>query len=138
MWEDVLKFEVILFILLNVVAMIAFLYNLQNTLQEIGVKHQLIQPKKVWRLLIPVYNIFYLFFLVRKVAASLYQEFKANNWNTKPVVATYHLGMMMGVLAILMILPFTGVFIWICFTCVFFLYWIGLFSMRRLMHEQHS
>lgn len=138
MLESLLRIEVLLFILVNAICGVAFVVNMRNTLKEVGRKHRQIAPKKVWRLLIPIYNFFYLFYLVHKVSNSLFTEFAAHKWNTKPVVALYHLGMIMGALSILMFLPISNVFFWFCFTIAFFLYWMGLFIVRNFMKEQHQ
>lgn len=133
---NMISWEVFVFAFLNLIAGFAAVINLKSTLQLVHTKHMAIKPNAVWLLIIPGVNLVSQFFIFRKVSISLYNEFKAQKWNTKPVVASYHLAMIMGVCSILMFLPVNGFFYWFCFTLFFFAYWIGIFILKNFILRQ--
>lgn len=130
---DLMRWEVAALLLLNILAGIGFVVNMKKTLELLHAKNLEIAPKKVWFLMIPGWNIIYHFIINKKVSQSLYNEFATNRWNTKPINATYNLGIVTGIFNILMLLPYTGGIFWFAFTVLFFAYWIGLFIVRQFL-----
>lgn len=138
MFVALLRWEVVLFVLLNLCAGLAFVINIKKTLELLHSRNLTVSPKKVWYLLIPGINIIFHFIMNKKVAQSLYNEFEYNQWNTRPIHAAYNLGIVTGIFNILMLLPFGGVFFWFAFTVLFFSYWVGLFLLRQFISIQTS
>lgn len=128
-----LRWEVVLFVLLNLCAGLAFVINIKKTLELLHRKNLEVAPGKVWYLLIPGLNIIFHFIMNKKVTQSLYNEFECHQWNTRPVNAAYNLGIVMGIFNILMLLPIGGIFFWFAFTVLFFAYWAGLYILRQFL-----
>lgn len=136
MFLALLRWEVVLFLLLNLCAGLAFVINIKKTLELLHIRNLEVSPKKVWYLLIPGINLVFHFIMNKKVTQSLYNEFEHHQWNTKPVHAAYNLGIGMGIFNILMLLPFGGGFFWFAFTVLFFAYWVGLYLLRQFITMQ--
>lgn len=47
---------------------IFFLMTLQNTVKEVSVENRTIQPSQVWLTFIPLFGIFWQFFMVYKIS----------------------------------------------------------------------
>lgn len=58
---------------------ISFLSTLANTVREVREENRLIDPMNVWYTLIPFYNLYYYFVVVKKVPQSVELELKSRN-----------------------------------------------------------
>ena len=64
-------FQIILilcFIGILLLPQIFFLMTLQNTVKEVSVENRTIQPSQVWLTFIPLFGIFWQFFIVYKIS----------------------------------------------------------------------
>ena len=64
-------FQIILilcFIGILLLPQIFFLMTLQNTVKEVSVENRTIQPSQVWLTFIPLFGIFWQFFMVYKIS----------------------------------------------------------------------
>ena len=64
-------FEIILilcFIGILLLPQIFFMMTLQNTVKEVSVENRTIQPSQVWLTFIPLFGIFWQFFMVYKIS----------------------------------------------------------------------
>ena len=64
-------FQIILilwFIGILLLPQIFFLMTLQNTVKEVSVENRTIQPSQVWLTFIPLFGIFWHFFMVYKIS----------------------------------------------------------------------
>lgn len=112
---------------------ILYLKTLQDTLKEISVENRMLPPTNVWLLLIPLFNLVYIFFVVKAISDSLYLEYaKYGIGNTeKP---TYNVGLAMAILHICFIIPFAGLAGFICWI----LYWIKVNDCRKEIINIHN
>lgn len=65
----------LLLLLAFLIPAIFFLLTQQNTLKAIKAEHRLMDPGLVWLQLIPIFNYFWIFFVVKRIAGSLAREF---------------------------------------------------------------
>ena len=77
------RMVLVLFLLLLLPA-IFYLIALKSTLASIHKQNRTMEPAKVWELLIPVFNIFFQFSLVKKVADSIRNELRARTVSQRP------------------------------------------------------
>ena len=64
-------FQIILilcFIGILLLPQIFFMMTLQNTVKEVSVENRTIQPSQVWLTFIPLFGIFWQFFMVYKIS----------------------------------------------------------------------
>ncbi|MEP7318819.1 MAG: hypothetical protein ABI921_08750 [Panacibacter sp.] len=59
-----------------IMAGIFFLLTLQNALKTVSPENRAMEPGNVWLLLIPLFNIYYMFIVVNAIAASLNNEYQ--------------------------------------------------------------
>lgn len=58
---------------------ILYLLTISNTLKAISWENRVIEPGSVWYMLIPIYNYYYYFGLVKDVSVSIENEYKIRN-----------------------------------------------------------
>ena len=58
---------------------IFFLLTLHRTFDEISQKNRRMQSGEVWLLLIPIFDMIWIFFVVQKMSESLEEEFRERN-----------------------------------------------------------
>ncbi len=112
---------------------IFYLKTLQDTLKEISEENRRMPPANVWLLLIPLFNVVWIFFVVKAISESLYLEYaKYGIGNSeKP---THSIGMAMAILQICFIIPFAGLAAFICWI----LYWIKVNDCRKEIINIHN
>jgi hypothetical protein len=54
-----------------------FLNSLSQTLKAISARNRAMQPEKVWLLLIPVFQFYWLFVVITRLSASIHNEYKS-------------------------------------------------------------
>jgi hypothetical protein len=130
--------ELVLFGILILATSIAWTINVRKTLLLVKSSNMTIKPNIIWLMAIPGINLVTQFYVIKKVAQSLYKEFECHKWNTKPVVASYHIGMMMGACSLMIFLPINSFFFWFCANVMFFAYWVGMFIMRMTLVKHRA
>jgi hypothetical protein len=86
-----------------------YLLTLQRALERCSVESRTLSPKKVWLLLIPLFNIVWQFFVVDHVSTSLHNEFKRRQIPGVRSFPGHAVGMAMCSLgALATILPYAG------------------------------
>jgi hypothetical protein len=99
---------------------IFYLITLQNTLGTVSPENRKMAPTNVWLLLIPGFNIFWLFFVVDALATSLKQEYEKYGVFTgeRP---TFGIGLAMAILQVCSwFISFGGVASFVCWV----LHWV--------------
>ena len=69
----------ILFLAIFLALAILYLLTISNTLKEIDWENRVIEPGSVWNMLIPLYNYYYYFGLVKDISISIENEYKIRN-----------------------------------------------------------
>ncbi|GAA0874094.1 hypothetical protein GCM10009118_05020 [Wandonia haliotis] len=62
---------------------VLFLLTLNNTLKEVSPENRLVPYNNVWLMLIPLFNVFYAFYLYPKLCDSIKAEFEARGIEEK-------------------------------------------------------
>lgn len=89
-------------------------------------------PGKVCLLVVPLFNLFWHFFVVNGIAKSLANEFPIRNIQIPDPAPGKTLGLVMCVLSVVSIIPVIGVFMGIAGLLCWIIYWIqvGRYSRR--------
>lgn len=75
---------IILFILaISILVAVLYLLTLSNTLKEVSPENRLVPYNNVWLMFIPLFNVFYAFYLYPKLCDSIKTEFEARGIEEK-------------------------------------------------------
>lgn len=118
------------FVVAILVPGIFFLIELQNALQTIDIGYRKIVPGNVWLLLIPLFNLVYIFIVVNAIADGFQKQltFYGTYGNEKP---TFYIGLAWGVSIICGRLPVVGPFITLAGLILWIVYWIKVYNIRK-------
>jgi hypothetical protein len=124
---------------------IAFCYFQQKTISLVKPENREIKPSHVWLQWIPVFNLVWQFFVVRRIAGSIEKEMNSpiddsilGTESTIYRLPTYGMGLTMCISACVLSLPFNLIKIIalpVC-TITWIIYWIQLAKYRRLLKER--
>ncbi len=89
---------------------IFYLMTLQKALLRCAPERRTTSPESVWLMLIPFFSLVYQFFLVGHLAASLHNEFVRRNIPNQDPEPGKRLGIAVGILCLVSIIPIFGVF----------------------------
>jgi hypothetical protein len=104
---------------------IFFILTLQKALNRCSLENRAMQPGMTWLLLIPLFNIVWIFFVVLNMAKSLGAEFVKRGIPADPEPGKT-LGLAYAILAICSAIPFVGFLAGIgCLVC-FIMYWVKI------------
>jgi hypothetical protein len=126
------------FIVLGVIPGIFYLVTLQKTAAIISPESRRLQPKSVWLLLIPFFNIVWHFIVVSRLSASIKNECLRLQVTTTESRPTYVVGMasmlsyLVGV-PMRMVIPITGVLGSLAGYACWIMYWIDVNKYRKLI-----
>lgn len=87
----------LIFFLIGLTIAILYLLNLQNTIKAAAPENRMMKPGYVWLLIIPLFNIFYMFYVAKKISATIAAEYAAKGQIPDNPRPTYMVGMSMAV-----------------------------------------
>jgi len=112
---------------------IFFLLSLHRTFDEINQKNRRMQSAEVWLLLIPIFDMIWIFFVVQKMAESLEAEFKDRNIECGELKPSYNIGITYSILQACVVIPFFGFLASIGALITWIIYWIKIADYKNLM-----
>lgn len=123
------------FILLTIFPVIFYLLTLQGTLREISRENRRMQPEQVWLSLIPIFGIVWQYFIVSRVADSLYLEFRKRNIYVPEQKPGYNFGIAYCILISVSIIPMIGLLSVIGAAVCWVIYWVKISDYRNLLRQ---
>lgn len=112
-------------IVISLAITIFFILTLQKALNRCSPENRAMQPGMTWLLLIPLFNIVWIFFVVINIAKSLGAEFTKRGIASDPEPGKT-LGLAYAILAICSAIPVVGFLAGIgCLVC-FIMYWVKI------------
>jgi hypothetical protein len=123
------------FILVTIFPVIFYLLTLQGTLREISRENRRMQPEQVWLSLIPIFGIVWQYFIVSRVADSLYLEFRKRNIYIPEQKPGYNFGIAYCILITASIIPMLGLLALLGGGICWVLYWIKISEYRSRLRE---
>ena len=92
-------------LLLNLLILFLTATLFKNVIKEVASHNRKIKPLASYLLMIPIFNLFFIFYLIHKTFQSLFLEFEARNQPTKYLNTVYNIGMVYGISSILAVVP---------------------------------
>lgn len=89
------------FLVIGLVIVILYLLNLQNTLKAAAPENRKMPPANVWLLLIPLFNIYWSFVVVKRISETIAAEYQSKGQPLSNAKPTYSVGMAMSVLMVI-------------------------------------
>ncbi len=125
----------LLFLLVFLVPYIFFLLTLYRTTEQISVENRRLPPAQVWLLLIPLFNLIWMFVVINKLANSIRQECDRLNISYSQPTPTKDIGNIFALLAIASLMPIIGFFFGLGAFICWIIYWTQVARYRRLFIE---
>ncbi len=128
-----------LFFFLVVLAMaIVFIITITKTLNAISPGNRKMEPKQAWLLLIPLFNLIWIFNTVTKVSDSIYAEFSSRGLPVEKQ-PTLTIGMIYGFSLCLIFIPIQSIVYTfpVTFMAVIFwiIYWVKLLEYKNKLEQ---
>ncbi len=128
----------ILLLALFIVPAVFFIITLQNTLKAISPENRKMPFANVWLLCIPVFNFYWQFIVVDKIAQSIAIECKRFEIPVKETKPTYRLGLSWSICYLLFLIPVIKVWAGIVLTITWIIYWIKVNHYRKLIIKNQN
>lgn len=123
----------ILFLALFLLPAIYFLITLQNTLKAISPENRKMPPANVWLMCIPVFNFYWQFIVVEKMAKSIVAECNKLQIPLKENKPGYNLGLAWNICYLLFLIPVIKTFIAFFLIIFWILYWVKINQYRKMI-----
>jgi len=105
---------------------IFFILNQQKVLKSCAPENRALEPGLVWLYLIPIFNLFWCFWIVIKTRDSLAAEFRSREKDSSGENFGYSVGLAWCICSIASIIPLLGLLVAIAGLVCFILYWIKM------------
>ncbi|MFT3751022.1 MAG: hypothetical protein QM768_22100 [Agriterribacter sp.] len=128
-----LGFSVLGILLISLIPAIFFLLTLQKTLNAVSPENRSMQPTQVWLLLIPVFNIVWIFITVTRIADSIKNECSRLSIPTAESRPTYGIGLVMSILWICGIIPVAGMIASLAGLICWIIYWVKVNDYKNII-----
>lgn len=123
----------ILLILLLLVPTILYFISLQKALEAVSRENRMMPPGQVWLALIPIFNFFWMFFVVYKIATSFQLECYRLNIPTTELKPTQGIGNAKNILRLCTFIPVLGIFAYIGFVVCWITHWVKVNQYKNLI-----
>jgi hypothetical protein len=125
----------LLFLLAFLVPYIFFLLTLYRATEQISIENRRLPSAQVWLLLIPLFNLIWMFVVINKLANSIRQECDRLNISYSQPTPTKDIGNIFALLAIASLMPIIGFFFGLGAFICWIIYWTQVARYRRLFIE---
>ncbi len=124
-----------MFLALFLVPFIFFLLTLYRTAEQISPQSRRLAPGQVWLMLIPLFNLVWMFIVINRLAASIKQECDRLNISYTQPTPTKDIGNIYAALAIAGLMPVIGFFFGLAAFVCWIIYWTQVARYRKLFIE---
>lgn len=121
-WTFVMGILTLLVLIL--IPTIFYLLTLKKALETVNAENRMMAPGKVWLLLIPVFNLVWMFVVVNKIAESFHAECNLLNIPTNETNPTQGIGNIKNILRICTMIPIIGILAGIGYVVCWIMHWI--------------
>lgn len=125
----------IIFIVITAFPIIFYLLSLQGTLREISIENRKMQPEQVWFSMIPLFGVIWQYFIVSRMADSLYLEFRKRNIQSPEQRPGYTYGIAYCILLTASIIPMLGFLAILGAAVCWVIYWVKINDYRTKLKE---
>ena len=117
-----------------IIPAIFYLLTLQKALERCSIESRTTSPGSVWLLLIPLFNLVWLFIIVTKISESLHNEFTKRNIPEDPQPGK-SLGITYAVLVVCSIIPLLGILASLAALVCWILYWVKIAGYSKKLEQ---
>lgn len=110
-------------VLISLIILIAFILNIQKLLTYVQPANRVGAPSSAWLLLIPIFNIIWMFFLVTNVSQSIHNEYRSRDLSIEPK-PTYTIGIITAILMACSLIPLVQFLAGLPSFICFIIYWV--------------
>lgn len=129
---EILKMMIISLVL-NLLILFFTANLFKNVLKDVKSHNRKIAPNKAFLLMIPIVNLFFIFYLIHKTFQSLFNEFDERNIPTKYLNIVYNIGMIYGIASILVIIPQLSELFSFIMLVLFIVFLMQMTKIRRIL-----
>ena len=118
-------------VVLAVVIVVGILYirSIQLTLAAVDERHREIAPGYAWLLLIPLFNLVWMFILVSRIRRS-FENLGRAGLLRRPTNASSDVGLALAICSVLSIIPYLGAIAGLVGFVLWIIYWNGIVKAR--------
>jgi len=131
-------FLMLTFVLAALIPFIFFLLTLQKTLKVISPENRRMQPAQVWLMLVPLFNIVWMFIMVNRIADSIKNECIKLHIASEEARPTYNIGIAMCILYLCGIIPIVGGLGSIAGVVCWIIYWVKVNEYKKRIIENKN
>jgi hypothetical protein len=117
-----------------VVVCVFFLLTLQKALTRCAPENRKMEPGMVWLMLIPLFNLVWVFFVVTNISASIEAELKKRGIADKPE-PTKKIGLAYAILSVCSIIPLVNFLAFIPLLICWIIYWSDVSNYSNKLQE---
>ena len=131
-----IMFFIIFIILLFLLPYFFFLIHLSKLFNKCNAENRKMDGGLVWLLLIPVFNIGWLFYVIFNVRDTLKSEFNSRQIETDDLEFGFSVGLAYGIPSACCIIPFLGVFCSIPTLVLWIVYWVKTNKYSKILDNE--
>jgi hypothetical protein len=125
-----LIFIYIVLTVVQIVVYVLFIMTLQKALGRCAPINRTMSPGMVWLLLIPGFNLVWIFFVVLKLAKTLEQEFRGRGIPCEPEPGKT-IGLIMCICVPCTFIPYVGILTGLASFVLWIVYWVKIASLSK-------
>lgn len=110
----------------------------KNVIKGVKPHNRMVQPGRSYFLMIPIFNLFYIFYLIHKTFQSLFAEFEERNMATKYLNLVYNIGMVYGICSILVIVPAMSEIFSFLMLILFIVFLMQMTKIRKILNSSDN
>lgn len=124
---------VLIMLVLFLIPTIFYFISLQKALEAVSADNRQMPPGQVWLSLIPIFNFFWMFMVVNKIADSFQLECYRLNIATTELKPSKSIGSTKNILRLCSFIPVLGILANLGFAVCWILYWIKVNQIKNLI-----
>lgn len=137
MYPEAFSYGVMLVLFLIVAILLVltvfYLSTLQQALEAVSRENRRMPPKQVWLLLIPIFNLYWMFIVVNRIADSFNAECTLLDIPITEQNPTLGIGNTKNILRLCTIIPILGLFAGIAYLVCWIMHWVKVNEYKNLI-----
>ena len=117
---------------------ILYLMSLQKALDAVSPDNRQMPSGQVWLLLIPLFNLGWIFYVVAKIADSFRAEYERLNLPSREERPSYGIGLANAILGVCSLLPIIGGLAGLAGFVCWIIYWVKVNECRKIIQANQN
>ncbi len=128
---------VLVILLVFVLPWVLYIRSIQLTLMEIDPQYREMQPGSAWLLLIPLFNIVWLFIVVSRIRGS-FKNLSEAGMLRHPTTAGSDVGLAMAICYALTLVPYLNILTGLAMVVLWIIHWVAVVNGRSEIMESYE